>query len=140
MAPEQILQKPIDARADLYALGCVAVWLLSGKAPFEHDNALAMMAAHLTQPPDLSALVQQGLPPELASVIEQCLQKSPDDRPSSARALAASLSRITLPTAEMWSMDRARAWWAERRSGPPPPNVPPRALSAPSDDPAIASG
>ncbi len=134
MAPEQILQRPIDARADLYALGCVAIWLLSGKAPFEKENALATMVGHLTLPPDLSALVPGGMPPELARVIEQCLQKSPSDRPSSARSLAASLRAITLPAEETWTMERARAWWAERRSLPPKPEVEHASPSASAED------
>lgn len=138
MAPEQILQKPLDGRADLYALGCVALWLLSGKAAFEEENALATMLAHLTRQPDLSALLPSGVPAELARVIDQCLQKSPDDRPSSAHSLAASLRAITLPPADVWTMERARAWWAERRSQPPKQDVQPEGLSASADGPAIA--
>lgn len=138
MAPEQILQKPIDGRADLYALGCVAVWLLSGNAPFEEQSALATMLAHLTRAPDLSAWVPGGTPRELARVIEQCLQKSPDDRPSSARALAASLRSIKLPVTETWTTERGRAWWAERQSQPAKPDVEPPGLSASASGPAVA--
>jgi serine/threonine protein kinase len=47
MSPEQILLQPTDARADLYGLGCAAVWLLSGQLPFKADNALAMLLAHV---------------------------------------------------------------------------------------------
>lgn len=137
MAPEQILQKPIDGRADLYALGCVAVWLLSGKSPFEEESTLATLMAHLTRQPDLPALVPSGILPELQKLLEQCLQKSPEDRPRDARALAASLRAISLPTEETWTTERAHAWWAEwqnqvtprkTRDARPRPSLEPAAL------------
>jgi serine/threonine-protein kinase len=123
MAPEQILQQPTDGRADLYALGCVGFWLLSGKTPFQEESAMATLVAHVTRRPDLAAALPGGLPPGLAQLLGQCLEKSPDDRPRDARALAASLRQIELPPAEAWTSERARGWWAERRSHSPSPEA-----------------
>jgi serine/threonine-protein kinase len=123
MAPEQILQQPTDGRADLYALGCVGVWLLSGKTPFHEESAMATLVAHVTRRPDLGAALPGGLPPGLAQLLGQCLEKSPDDRPRDARALAASLRQIELPPAEAWTSERAGAWWAQRRSQSPSPEA-----------------
>jgi serine/threonine-protein kinase len=111
MAPEQVLGQPTDGRADLYALGCVALWLLSGKVLFKEETVMATVLAHVTKPPALSTLLPADVPPRLEQVLGQCLQKSPNDRPRDARALAASLRAITLPLEDTWTTERARAWW-----------------------------
>jgi serine/threonine protein kinase len=105
----------------LYALGCVALWLLSGKVLFKEETVVATMLAHVTKTPALSTLLPADVPPQLEQVLGQCLQKSPNDRPRDARALAASLRGITLPLADTWTTERARAWWAERQSQAPSP-------------------
>jgi serine/threonine protein kinase len=114
MAPEQGLGQFLDGRADLYALGCTAVWLLSGKMLFDRSTGLAIMMAHLAEPiPDLRAMIPGFFPEALERVIVKCLAKSRDDRPADAQALADSLAAIELPEAEAWTHARARAWWAE---------------------------
>ena len=114
MSPEQVRGGDIDGRADIYSLGCLAIWLLSGHMPFERGSGLGIMAAHLTEPlPDLATLVPGYLPPELDRVLRQCLEKSRDDRPADAIVLAESLRAIVLPSEHRWTDERARAWWAE---------------------------
>jgi serine/threonine protein kinase len=116
MAPEQALGHPVDHRVDLYALGCVAFWLLSGRIVFEDDNAMRLMLAHVTQaPPDVRALVSGYVPDELVALIGACLAKSPDDRPASARELAAQLRAIEVPAEHAWTAERVDAWWTQYR-------------------------
>jgi tRNA A-37 threonylcarbamoyl transferase component Bud32 len=114
MAPEQILLQPTDARADLYGLGGVAVWLLSGQLPFKAESPLAMLLAHASRPVDLAPLMPPDVPPELVRLIERCLAKSPEDRPRDARALARELRAIGVPDAQSWSTEHAREWWGRQ--------------------------
>jgi serine/threonine protein kinase len=112
MSPEQTLGVEIDARADLYALGCVAVWLLSGRLLFDHENPLHRLVATMTEEiPDLSARIP-GAPEPLLALLRALLSKKPDDRPASAREVMRALRAIPLdPT--RWNEERARAWWRE---------------------------
>jgi serine/threonine protein kinase len=119
MSPEQILGHDTDGRSDLYALGCVAVWLLSGTVPFASETAMAVMLAHVTQaPPELSKLVPHPIPPELDQIIVQCLAKAPADRPRDAATLAAQLGAIAVPPEQRFTGDHAREWWKRARVGP----------------------
>ena len=100
-----------DARADIYALGCVAFWLLTGRLVFDKDTVIELALAHVNDaPPDPSELAPAELPAALRDLVLECLAKNPKDRPQSARALSERLARIAddLP----WSVDQARAWWA----------------------------
>lgn len=128
MSPEQILERPTDGRADLYALGCVAIWLLSGKLPFKRETSLATMLAHVTDPPDFPTLLPADVPAELEQLLAQCLRKAPSDRPRDARSLAASLRAIELPPEDTWSAERAQAWWTHRSRQPPKPEPGARSL------------
>jgi eukaryotic-like serine/threonine-protein kinase len=111
MAPEQIFGLPVGPATDLYALGCVAYWLLAGTEPFEadHPGPLLMMHAQSTPPP-LSHKASQSIPPRLEALVMACLAKNPADRPSEADRLRADLmSSIDEPP---WSASDAHAWWA----------------------------
>lgn len=80
IAPEQIRGAGVDARADVYALGCLLFYILTGVAPYRRDSDEATLYAHLNDPaPDVAALAP-GVPPALAAVIERALEKDPDDR------------------------------------------------------------
>ena len=95
-------------------LGCVAVWLLSGRMLYEYGTALGTMIAHVAEPvPDLTKLVAGELPPSLHRILLQCLSKSPDDRPKDARALAEQLRSVRLAPDDEWTPERARAWWSQ---------------------------
>jgi serine/threonine protein kinase len=113
MAPEQILGMKLDGRADLYALGCVAWWLLAGREVFSRDGGEPKVHhRHLhDDPPPLRDVVSGWLPSELESIIYDCLAKEIDDRPRDARALAARLRAIAIPAEHAWSEERAAEWW-----------------------------
>ena len=126
MAPEQILGMQLDGRADLYALGCVAWWLLSGKEVFARDVGEAkLLHRHIYDDvPPLASVVTTWFPPELEAVIRACLAKDPNERPASARMLGAILRDITIPEQHAWTNARALAWWQSYRAPEPAPNVP----------------
>ena len=84
-APEQIRAKPVDARADVYALGGVLYWALSGRVPYPRDNDLAKMYAHLNDPPP--ELTGAAAHPALQDVIARAMAKDPADRYASAGEL-----------------------------------------------------
>ena len=117
MAPEQILGMPCDGRADLYALGCVAWWLLVGNEVFPRDKADAkVLQKHLYEPiPRLSSVMHSWCPPELEAVISALLAKEPEQRPADARTVAAMLKAIPIPPECAWTEAQAQAWWAQRR-------------------------
>jgi serine/threonine protein kinase len=123
MAPEQALGHELDGRADLYALGCVGFFLLSGRLLFERNGSLPMMMAHITEPPpDFESHISNYLPSELTTVLLHCLAKKPGARPSDARALAAALKAIHIPPAHDWSETQAQTWWDARHPKPRPPS------------------
>jgi DNA-binding NarL/FixJ family response regulator len=88
MAPEQARGRPVDARADVYSLGCVLFHALSGRLPFDHESDLENLWAHVHEPvPDLGA-AKVDLPGPLIDAIRVAMAKDPADRPASAGALA----------------------------------------------------
>jgi tRNA A-37 threonylcarbamoyl transferase component Bud32 len=98
MAPEMAMGETIDGRADIYALGCVAYWLLTGKRVFEAENALQVVAKHVRTPPVPPSERVSGLsvPPALESLVLACLAKEPEKRPDAhelGKLLADSNSR-----------------------------------------------
>jgi serine/threonine-protein kinase len=111
MAPEIALGKgPVDGRADLYALGCVAYWLLTGKLVFEERTYPAMMLAHAHEKPvPPSRRAEQAIPPALDAVVLSCLAKDPAARVQTAEELAGQLATVELP--EAWTHERAAEWW-----------------------------
>jgi len=117
MAPEQILGRQLDGRADLYALGCCAWWLLTGREVFAREpGEVTILHKHLQDPvPPLAANMSGWCPPALEAVIAACLAKDIADRPSDARALAASLRAIELPAELAWTGEQASAWWRAYR-------------------------
>ena len=111
MAPEMAVGDQIDARADLYALGCVAYYLLTGQQVFAGDTPLKVVSQHLQADPVApSARTDRLIPAALDAVVLSCLAKQPDQRPGSARQLAEAISASTR---EAWSEEEAARWWQQ---------------------------
>jgi serine/threonine-protein kinase len=112
IAPEVVLGGESDHRVDIYALGCVAYWLLTGKLVFEGPAMIKVMYDHVHTPPaPPSSRSEVPIPLELETLILACLEKEPARRPASASELAARLQAIHL--AAPWTRERAEHWWAE---------------------------
>ena len=88
VSPEQAAGEPVDGRSDLYSLGATAYFALTGRFPFEADDARRLLAQHMTLPPPPVASLRRGVPAALASAIDRCLAKSPVARFPTAGALA----------------------------------------------------
>ncbi len=117
MAPEIALQETVDGRADLYALGCVAYHMLTGRLVFEAATAFQQVAKHIQeQPAPLSARTQAPVVPALERVVLACLAKRPDERPASAAELDRMLAESGVGP---WTEADARAWWSNRLEFPP---------------------
>jgi serine/threonine-protein kinase len=111
LAPELVSgDMGFDGRADLYALGCVAFWLLTARTPFQASDAVTLMQLHSSAPPPPpSALSELPIPPELDQVVLACLAKDPRHRPASADALAHTLDQLA--AAYPWQQRQAQSWW-----------------------------
>ncbi|GGL96789.1 protein kinase domain-containing protein [Nakamurella endophytica] len=92
-APEQIENRPLDGRCDVYALGCVLFKLLTGRVPFPADTVPAKIYAHLHLPPPAPTDLVPTLPADIDRVIATALARDPDQRYPTARALAAATRR-----------------------------------------------
>jgi serine/threonine-protein kinase len=109
MAPEQVRGELPDARSDIYSLGCVGYFLLTGKPIFEHDTLEALWSAHLSAPaPRLRDRVPD-MPEDLEAVIARCLAKSPEERFQRVTEVAAALEATG--AAGAWDRGKAEAWW-----------------------------
>ncbi|MFL5518103.1 MAG: protein kinase domain-containing protein [Gemmatimonadales bacterium] len=113
MAPEQAMGGPVDRRADIYATGCLAYWLLTGELVFTAENPIALIMRHANAPPEPpSSRDVAAIPRALDDLVLACLAKDPAHRPQSARELAVRLAEVGGPVE--WTQERAREWWAER--------------------------
>ena len=112
MAPEMALGgQNVDGRADIYAVGCLGYWLITGQQVFEAPSVMALIFKHIQTPPDPpSVCTELDVPPALDAAILACLAKSPDDRPADVRALDRMLAAISVKPE--WDIDRAEQWWA----------------------------
>jgi predicted Ser/Thr protein kinase len=93
MSPEQVNDAPLDGRSDLYALGVVAYYVLSGRLPFEGLAPWAVLVAHATRDAPPLRTLAPNVPGALATVVDRCLAKRPDDRFATGEALAEALDR-----------------------------------------------
>lgn len=111
MAPEIILgEADVDSRADVYALGCVAYYLLTGQLVFEVDTPMKMLLRHVQEKPvPPSMRTELPVPKELDDLVMACLEKDPDDRPQDAQALFRMACGCM--SCETWNGERARSWW-----------------------------
>ena len=115
MAPELALGEEVDGRADIYALGCVAYFLLTGRMVFEADNTMRLMVKHVEEKPVApSSAPISPIPRSLDDAMLGCLAKDPAARTPSAAALVAALRRRR-PTSSRGA--RSRRGVVERAPG-----------------------
>lgn len=116
MAPEQIFDGAIGPSSDLYAVGCIAYWLLAGTRPFETAERGELLRQHAqVMPPPLAERAAQPIPPALDAVVMACLAKDPAARPRDSDALGLALAASV--AGEPWSHVHAEAWWRGRAYG-----------------------
>jgi serine/threonine-protein kinase len=130
MAPELALRQDPDWRVDIYSLGCVAYWLLTGRLVFEAPTPMKMMVQHIeTRPLPPSRFSEFDIPGDLDELVLACLEKDRRRRPSDARQLARRLAECDVGGS--WSQEEAERWWRAHL----PELVPSRAgrLSGPED-------
>jgi serine/threonine-protein kinase len=114
IAPEQVTGPDVDGRADIYAIGCVAYWLLTGQLVFTADTSMGLLLQHAQTPPEPpSGRTSQPMPRALDDLVVSCLAKDPANRPQTARELSLRLAEVE--GADAWTQDRAREWWATHR-------------------------
>jgi serine/threonine protein kinase len=115
MAPEVVLgATDTDHRVDLYALGCVGYWLLTGKLVFEGRSVVEVMFHHAHTPaPKPSTRSELNIPAPLEDLVMECLEKNPLGRPASAEAVRIRLDAVSME--ESWTVERAERWWAMHR-------------------------
>jgi eukaryotic-like serine/threonine-protein kinase len=111
MAPEIIVgDAEVDRRADVYALGCVAYFLLTGQLVFEADTPMKMLMQHVhAKPVPPSQRTELRIPRELDELVLACLEKDPKKRPQNAEELFRMA--VSCKTCETWTQTSARAWW-----------------------------
>jgi eukaryotic-like serine/threonine-protein kinase len=111
MSPEQVVgARAVDARSDIYAVGCLGYWLLTGQLVFAGHTAMETILKHVQAKPEPpSQHVESDIPESFDELILACLEKNPDDRPPTTDAVATRLNAIE--TREEWSQERAHQWW-----------------------------
>ncbi len=116
MAPEQIMKThAADRRTDIYAMGAIAYFLLTGRPPFLANDSMAVMVAHARDPVVPPSRLREGVPGDLEMVVLRCLEKKPEDRYQDAENLARAFSACA--DAGGWSPVQAEAWWQEHEAG-----------------------
>jgi len=133
MAPEIAMgAKDVDGRADIYALGCVAYWLVTGRLVFEEETPMATLLAHAQKPPTPpSRRTEMPIPAAFEDLIIACLEKDPNRRPQSAAGLARAISDSGAH--RPWTTERAERWWLlhlPEASATPPRAEPARAAAS----------
>ncbi|HEY7314396.1 MAG TPA: serine/threonine-protein kinase [Gemmataceae bacterium] len=110
MSPEQASgSEALDARSDIYSVGCLAYVLLTGQPPFAGRSAVRMLAAHLYESPALLTSQCPGVTEELQAVVLRCLAKEPAERFASAGDLERALANCC--TVGPWTEEEAACWW-----------------------------
>ena len=117
MSPEAIHSPQlVDTRSDIYAVGAVGYFLLTGQPVFNAQSLVELCRQHVSQIPDsLSLRLGRAVSPALENAILACLEKNPAKRPQTARDLALRLAKA--PTANEWSLEEADGWWGRHERG-----------------------
>jgi TRAP-type C4-dicarboxylate transport system permease small subunit len=124
LSPEAIADPDsVGPASDLYAVGAVGYFLLTGEQVFERKSLTAILAAHLQDwPAPPHERLGAPVPEVLEKLIMDCLDKDPTNRPQSARALRQALDAVELP--QPWTENEARIWWTNHRRREPGAEVP----------------
>jgi serine/threonine protein kinase len=112
MSPEQALDQPLDPRSDIYAVGCLAYWLITGQLVFTGSTVIETILQHKEgKPVPPSQRSELEIPEALDELILACLEKIPENRPQTADIVAARL--MAIETTEVWTPERAGQWWVK---------------------------
>ena len=113
MAPEIILgDAEVDRRADVYAIGCVAYYLLTGQLVFEADTTMKMLLQHVHAPVvPPSERSELPIPADIDALVMSCLEKNPDKRPQDAEVLFRLVSNCR--GGDSWNSELAKVWWEQ---------------------------
>jgi eukaryotic-like serine/threonine-protein kinase len=115
MSPEQAGGgREIDARSDIYSLGAVAYFLLTGKPPFDRGGAIEILIAHSRDAVVPPSQLEPSVPEDLDHIVLKCLAKDPRERFVSAESLERALGHCAC--AGDWDQTRAARWWHEARA------------------------
>jgi serine/threonine-protein kinase len=113
MSPEQAAgRNDLDARSDIYSVGAVAYYLLTGQPPFVRDTAMQILLAHAYEPVIPPGDLRPEIPADLQAVVLRCLAKAPAQRYADADQLEKALAACA--AAGHWTAEQAAAWWKER--------------------------
>ncbi len=130
MAPEVALGEDIDRRADIYSLGCVAYWLLTGRLVFDGESPMKVMLLHIdSEPAPPSQVSELAISRSMDDVVLACLAKDPAARPATATEVSDLLQKVT--GEPQWTTTDAERWWNTHlpEFGPPTVSVPSPSLS-----------
>ncbi|MFI4876999.1 MAG: serine/threonine-protein kinase [Blastopirellula sp. JB062] len=118
MSPEQASgEREPDARGDIYSLGALMYYMLTGQAPFNYDRPIKVIIAHAHEKPVPPSQLNADVPADLDAIVLRCLEKSPDDRFQTAVELSRALE--SSPSAGNWTKHAAESWWmADERRKP----------------------
>jgi len=112
MSPEQAFgDRPPDARSDIYGIGAVAYYMLSGQPPFSDPNPMRVLAAHMSEDPKPLTASAAAVPADLDAVVLRCLEKKPENRFQTAAALRDALAECESNISDRWTREAARQWW-----------------------------
>jgi serine/threonine-protein kinase len=117
ISPEQARGRGhVDGRSDIYSLGGLLYYLVTGQAPFVRESVMELLVAHLHETAVPPRLVRPELPIDLEEVITTCLRKEPAERYPDVSSLDRALARCE--SAEAWDAEQAEAWWRRDRLSP----------------------
>jgi serine/threonine-protein kinase len=110
LAPEMIRGGAFDHRSDIYSVGCVAYWLMTGQLVFDGETPMEVMIEHVkTAPITPSNRTEQTIDAGLEQIVLDCLEKEPEKRPQSAQLLSNQLDDLQI--ARKWTGEKAKEWW-----------------------------
>jgi serine/threonine-protein kinase len=116
MPPERGMGQEADERSDLYSLGCVAFYMLTGEPVFTGEPMAVMLKHIRTAPRPPSAVAKQAIPEEIDRIVLKCLEKAPEKRPGSALELGQLLGNSSV--AGRWTPENAESWWRDHAPAP----------------------